>query len=175
MSKRLNIALAAVALTAGASVPAMAMNSHSPAPKSQRFVMSYVTVGDHDEPVRVTAAGPIHGEGTVLNTPVKETKNGAVIKTVLTFPGGTVQLQAVEKAGLKIDRDSCTAQNLGTGTWVIVSGTGAYANAHGKGTFVRRVYLVGAFDQQARCLGESAQPVASIGTLVVDGRATGVR
>ena len=67
---------------------------------------------------------------------------------------------------------SCTATNVGKGTWKILSGTGAYSHAAGSGTFVRRTFIVGRFDSEGRCLGQSAVPAAETGTLVITGSAS---
>jgi hypothetical protein len=183
MSKLFTIALAIAGLVAGASAPALATTGQAgdhaaerpisrAAATSQRFVMSYVTVNGKDRPSRVVAAGPIHGKATIVDTPIRETKDGVVLKSVITLPHGTVTLKADEKYAVSMHLRSCTAKNVGKGTWKIVSGTGAYGHASGSGTFVRRTFIVGAFDAQGRCLGQSAVPAAETGTLVITGSAS---
>jgi len=184
MSKRFTIALAVAGLAASAitGAPAVAAavagqtGHHAAEPPitraaaaSQRFVMSYVTVNGKDRPSRVVAAGPIHGKGTITDTPIRQTKDRVVLKSVITLPSGTVTLKANEKYAVSMNLRSCTATNIGKGTWKIVSGTGAYSHAAGSGTFVRRTFIVGRFDSEARCLGQSAVPAAETGTLVITG------
>jgi hypothetical protein len=177
MSHRLSIGLVAAGLAAAAIVPSVALASTgSPAPARtgahQRFAMPSVTVGTHDRPARVIAAGPIQGRGTVAEKVVKQTSTGAVLLTTFTFANGSVRLRVNDSDTMKVDLHSCTATGLGKGTWRIVSGTGAYRNATGSGTFVRRTFIVGAFDSHAQCLGRSATPTAVTGNVVADGTAT---
>ena len=183
MSKRFTIALAVAGLVVSASAPALAMTGQAGHPAaerpitraaatSQRFVMSYVTVNGKDRPSHVVAAGPIHGKGTIADTPIRQTKHGVVLKSVITMPNGTVTLKANEKYAVSMNQRSCTAKNVGKGTWRIVSGTGAYGHAAGRGTFVRRTFIVGVFDRDGRCLGQSAVPAAETGTLVITGTAS---
>jgi hypothetical protein len=176
MPKSLVLALAAagLAVSAGAGAPALAtagQAGHHQHGASQRFVMSYATVNGKDSPAEVVAAGPIHGTGTLVDTPLRQTRHGVVLRSVLTLPDGTVTLRAREKYVVSMNRRSCTATNIGRGTWRVVSGTGAYGHATGRGTFVRRTFIVGAFGSNGQCLGRSAVPAAETGTLVITGKA----
>lgn len=183
MSKPLTFALVVAGLVAGASAPALAMTGHAghhavdhpashAAATSQRFVMSYATVDGQDRPNEVVAAGSIHGTGTITDTPLRETRNGVVLKSVISLPDGTVTLKANETYVVSMNQRSCTATNVGKGTWTIVAGTGAYEDAAGRGTFVRRTFIVGVFDSDGRCLGQAAVPAAETGTLVITGSAS---
>lgn len=174
MCKRLTLTLAAAGLLASATAPAMAMrgpDAAHPADNSQRFVMSYATVHGTDSPTSVTAAGPIHGQGSIVDTPIRETPHGVILRSVMTLPDGSVTLRADEEYSVKMDERTCTATNIGRGTWRVVSGTGAYEHTTGKGTFVRSTFIVGAFGDDGACLGRSAMPTAETGTLVLTGSA----
>ena len=110
--------------------------------------------------------------GTMTQRVVKETSHGDVLAATLKLPAGKVRLRVHDHESMRLDLRSCTARQVGKGTWRIVSGTGAYRGASGSGTFVRRALIVGAFDDSARCLGESAPPAAQAGTIVTDGTAS---
>lgn len=171
MSTRLTLAVAlAAGVTAAAAVPVLPALASGPS--HQRFTMTFASVGGKDRPVRVVAAGPIHGTGTMTQHLVKETAHGGILAATIKLPDGKVRLRVRDHESIRLDPRSCTARQLGNGTWKIVSGTGAYRGAAGSGTFVRRAFIVGAFDDSARCLGESAAPTAEAGTVVTDGTAT---
>lgn len=171
MSTRHRLALAlAAGVTAAAVVPVLP--ALAAGPSHQRFTMTFISVGGKDHPVRVVAAGPIHGTGTLTEHVVKETPHGGVLAATIKLPDGKVRLRVHDRESMRLDLRSCTARQVGHGTWTIVSGTGAYRGASGSGTFVRRALIVGAFDADARCLGESAPPAAQAGTIVTDGTAT---
>lgn len=170
-STRLGLAAAlVVGATAAAAVPALPALASGPS--HQRFTMTFVSVGGKDRPIRVVAAGPIQGSGTMTQRLVKGTPHGAVLAATIKLPGGKVRLRVRDHESMRLDLRSCTARELGHGTWTIVSGTGAYRTASGSGTFVRRGLIVGAFDQDAHCLGQAAAPAAETGTVVTDGTAT---
>lgn len=166
---RLTLALAA-GVTAAAVVPVLPALASGPS--HQRFTMTFASIADKDRPVRVVAAGPIQGTGTMTQRVVKETSHGDVLAATLKLPAGKVRLRVHDHESMRLDLRSCTARQVGKGTWRIVSGTGAYRGASGSGTFVRRALIVGAFDDSARCLGESAPPAAQAGTIVTDGTAS---
>jgi hypothetical protein len=170
-STRLSLAAAlAAGVTAAAAVPAVpALASGS---SHQRFTMTFVSVGGKDRPIRAVAAGPIRGTGTMTQRLVKETPHGEVLAATIKLPDGKVRLRVHDHESMRLDLRSCTAQELGHGTWKSVSGTGAYRTASGSGTFVRRGLIIGAFDQDARCLGQAAAPAVETGTVVTDGTAS---
>jgi hypothetical protein len=177
MNHRITLTAAAVALVAGGAGPALAAAhpvSHPVAARAahQRFAADFVTVNGKDRPTHVVAAGPIAGRGTLTQKMLRETRDGAVLLATVSLPDGKVRLRVHDTDTLKLDLRSCTARQSGTGTWRIVSGTGAYAAASGSGTFVRRTFIVGAFGDDGRCLGESAEPAAVTGTVVLDGSAS---
>lgn len=158
--------LGARAATPPHAAPAAGAASH------QRFVLSYATIHGKDRPVRILAAGPIQGRGTIVDTPIRQTRGGVILKSVITLADGKVVLRADEKYTVAMNLRSCTAHNFATGTWTIVSGTGAYSDATGHGTFTRRTFIVGAFDKDGQCLGRSAVPASETGNLVIDGTAS---
>jgi hypothetical protein len=187
MKTSLTVALATVTLAGGLAAPALAATRHlagghtgtastvtsaAGAAAHQRFVLSYATINGKDRPVRILAAGPIRGRGTIVDTPVRETKDGVILRSVITLPDGKVVLRANEKYTVAMNLRSCTAHNFATGTWKIVSGSGAYSDATGQGTFTRRTFIVGAFDKNGQCLGQSATPASETGNLVIDGSAS---
>jgi hypothetical protein len=187
MKTSLPVTLAAVALAVGVTAPALAVTRHNaeahtvtpaaaspatPTAARQRFVLSYATIHGKDRPVRILAAGPIQGRGTIVDSPIRQTKDGVILKSVITLADGKVVLRADEKYAVAMNLRSCTAHNFATGTWTIVSGTGAYSDATGHGTFTRRTFIVGAFDRDGQCLGRSAVPASETGNLVIDGTAS---
>jgi hypothetical protein len=174
MSTRLSLAVAlAVGVTTAAAVPALpALASPAGPGSAQRFTMTFASVAGQDRPVHVVAAGPIHGTGTMTERVVKEGRHADVLAATIKLSDGKVRLRVRDHESMRLDLRSCTAQQRGTGTWRIVSGTGAYRHASGNGTFVRRAMIVGAFDDGAQCLGESAPPAAEAGTVVTAGTAT---
>jgi hypothetical protein len=87
------------------------------------------------------ASGPIHARGTdiVIND------NNDVFK----FPAGTVRVHHVAKhSHSTFDKVTCYGTQTETGTYRISSGTGAYDDAHGHGTYSVSVHAVGC-DQNA--------------------------
>ena len=183
-STRLALTVSAAGLTAAAATslagpsPAAAGTASAPAPAHahhQRFAMTFVSAQGEDLPIRVVASGPIHGRGTMVQRPIKETANGGVLAVTITLTDGKVRLRVKDHESMKLNRRSCTARERGKGTWRIVSGTGAYRKASGHGSFVRSAYVVGAFDRSGHCLGQSAPPQASGGTVVADGVAASGR
>ncbi|HWU21314.1 MAG TPA: hypothetical protein VN088_07305 [Nocardioides sp.] len=174
MSHRLALAVSAAALVTAAATPALASGHPAPARTGaahQRFAITFVTINGKDRPIRVVAAGPVSGRGTMTQRIVKQTATGGVLLATVTLPDGSVKLRVNDSDTSTVDLHSCTGRQSGKGTWRIVSGSGAYRNASGSGTFVRRVFIVGAFDRHAKCLGQSAPPVAETGTVVADGTA----
>ena len=184
MSHRSNALAAgavAAALAAGLTVPALAHDTRATHDGSaaaehadsraahQRFAMTFVTLGRRDRPTRVVAAGPIQGRGTMTQRIVKESRHGATLVATLALPDGKVRLQVKDTESTRLDRHTCTARETGTGSWRIVSATGAYRGSGGQGTFVRHAFDVGVFDGHGVCLGESAPPASAAGNVVADG------
>lgn len=182
MSKRLATAAAAAAVLATtvaaptiaqarSDQPSLDRSVSAAAGAHQRFAMTLTELHGKDRPTRVVAAGTIQGRGTMKQRVVKQSRRGEVIKAVLSLPHGKVRLQVRDRSSMKLDLHSCTARENGKGTWRIVSATGAYRGATGHGHFVRRTFIVGAFDDAGRCLGQSAPPASDTASVVADGTA----
>jgi len=137
----------------------------------QRFAMTLTEIRGKDRPTRVVAAGPIQARGTMVQRVVKQGRRGEVIKAVLTLPHGKVTLRVHDRSAMKLDLHSCTARENGKGSWRIVSATGAYRGSTGHGSFVRRTFIIGAFDDSGHCLGQSAPPASVTASVVADGTA----
>lgn len=163
----MRIAMSAPLATAGAAalftlagLPASAVAPPPvPAPGTESFVMAFLTVQGVDRPTTVAATGPISAVGTETQTD-RDTAGGEIVVFTWHLARGTVTAHAVEQYHFVPNYRTCTAKATGTGTWTIVDGTGAYANAAGSGTFTAQGSFVGARDSQGRC-DPNAEPVLS--------------
>jgi hypothetical protein len=153
---------ALAAALAGLTVP-LAAAAHAaalaPASANESFVMTFQTIHGLDQPTRVAAVGPITGAGIETQTD-QDTPSGEVVEFTWHFAAGTVTADAVEQYNFVPDYQSCTAKASGSGTWTIVSGTGAYAGAAGAGTFSDRGSFVGDRDSHGAC-DPNAEPALS--------------
>lgn len=147
----------AAALVAAATAAAGAVTSLGGAPATerlpQRFTLSFLTVGGTDEPVYVSARGPISGVGTVTQTE-RETPEGQVNYVTLRLQDGTVRLVARERYGVRLNRRACTGTPWGDGTFEITGGTRAYRGASGQGTLSVGGLVMAQRTATGRCLGE---------------------
>jgi hypothetical protein len=160
-------ALAATSLAGATSAQAAPMRTES-------IVMTSVSLNGVDRPTRVVALGPIHGSG--LETQVEQdTETGAIVHSIWHFAHGTVTSDAVENYSLDFDPTTCTARAIGTGTWTITGGTGAYAGARGHGTFTDRGVLVGARDGHGQCQGPDSNVPPRITVSILFGAGTAAR
>ena len=155
-SKRAKWSAAALtaAVAAGAATGATSIGGASAAtPLPQQLTLSFLTIGGKDEPVHVSARGPISGVGTETQTQ-RETPEGQVNYVTLHFKDGTVSLVAREKYGVRLNRRACTGTPTGDGTFTITGGTGAYQGASGKGTLTVGGLVMAQRTKTGRCLGE---------------------
>jgi hypothetical protein len=162
--RRIRSAAVAAAL-AGLTIPlsATAYAAATPGVQAESFVMNFQTVNGVDAPTHVTAAGPISGTGIETQTD-EQTQTGEVVQFTWHFSDGTVTADAVEQYNFVPDYKSCTAKAVGTGTWTVMGGTGAYAGAQGNGTFTDHGSFVGARDVHGAC-DPNAEPTLSNFTL----------
>jgi hypothetical protein len=151
--------------------PAAVAGTADAAPPTETWVMPSQTIHGSDNPIRISASGPIQGAG-LLTQDFEMTDAGPVVHAVWHFRNGEVFADATEDYALDFDPVSCTAKSTATGTWTITGGTGAYAGATGHGTFRGTGSLVGERDANGGCLGpdSGADPKVSVSTL----RGTGV-
>jgi hypothetical protein len=156
------LALAACALGAAHAAP-------------QRFTISEADgsiAASHPQPVgvHVRAVGPIAGKGTGVIRTIPA--GGKVDRVLLTLPNGTVSLKATDTfAAVHPNYAACRAALVGRGTFSIIAGTGAFAGATGKGTYVRSGTLIGRRSSSGACLPK-ATPKASYVTIQLTGTAT---
>lgn len=141
------VATAVLGLTVAAAGSASAQ---PPASRTERLVLNFQTIGGIDRTTHVTATGPISGSGYETQTEI-ETPTGEIVEFTLHFADGTVTAQSVEDYHFMPNYRSCTAQATGTGTWNIVSGTGAFEGAQGGGTFSDSGHFVGNRDAHGVC------------------------
>ena len=84
-----------------------------------------------------------------------------------TFTDGTLIVEhTVKHENDTFDPNACTARLDETGTWHVVSGTGAYAHTQGHGTYVFR----GHGSSAPGTCGPSTQPTSFLGIVVADGQ-----
>ena len=143
-----------VVLVAAASVAAAASATQQP----QRFIFTGNTIRGVDQPMRVTASGPISGSGGAVD---KDNPDGKTGTLTFSLPLGKVIVtnRATSLAAHPNPR-ACIAKIVERGTFAVVRGTGHYAGVHGSGTYVRNSKIVGARDAAGKCLGRSKQPAA---------------
>ena len=141
----------------------------SPAASTQRFTLTAKTVDGKDSPTRVTAAGPIHGVGTVQ---IKSSKDTRVDHMTLQLADGTVRLVAIETSyAVHPNLRKCLATTVGHGIFTIEGGTNAFRGASGHGTYERSGVLIGARSANGTCLARKAQPTSTSTTVVMTGKA----
>jgi hypothetical protein len=140
-----------------------------PAASTQRFTLTAKTMHGKDSPTRVTAAGPIHGVGTVQ---IKSSKDTRIDHMTLQLASGTVSLVATEKSyEVHPNLRKCLATTVGHGIFTIDGGTKAFHGASGQGTYKRSGILIGARSASGTCLAKHAPPAASSVTVVMTGKA----
>lgn len=136
---------------------------------TQRFTLTTKTVNGKDDSLRVIAAGPIHGTGTVQ---LKSSQDKRVDHMTLHLPNGTVYLVAAEKSfAVHPNLRKCIATSTGQGTFTIDGGTNDFQGVHGHGTYQRHGILIGARNANGTCLGRKAPPKATSSTIVMTGTA----
>jgi hypothetical protein len=171
MERKIIALLALVLCIAGAFGVAIATAS----PAAQRFTLSEAdsSIGTGHKPIllRVSASGPISGNGTgVLRT---IPAGGNVDHVTVRLAKGSVYLVATDtRAVVHPDLRACKAKLVGRGTFTITGGTGAFRGASGKGTYNRTGTLIGARSASGACLGHKAMPKASYATVTMTGTAT---
>ncbi len=122
MALGLSLALGALL---GLSAPAGAVTG------SQRFF-----IFGQDEGGTVVATGPISGVGTDIERP---DETGTFV-----FPQGTVNIDHPQTGGLEdFNEVTCIGRFTFSGTYDITSGSGAYAQANGEGTYTGRGIFIG--------------------------------
>jgi hypothetical protein len=127
MKNRIAIACAAVAAVAVAGVGGFAAAaSGNDKDAKQHFVVVSTDPGGTQE--QVYAVGPVTGVPT--GNQISDTKD------VWTFTDGSLTVEHITKHEKdSFDPKLCTGSFDETGTWRVVSGTGAYAHAQGNGTY----------------------------------------
>lgn len=142
---------AAVAATLIAAAACGAADA-GPRPAGERFIMTFKTFDGVDQPVHVSATGPIAGQGTETQTEV-ENPTGQVVDFTWHLARGTVTAHAVEHQTLTFNPTACTAKTVGSGTWTVTGATGDYTGATGSGTFSTQGSITGARDSKGNCQG----------------------
>lgn len=131
----LGVALGAWLVVAG---PAMAATSGD---------QTFTIVGE-DNTGTVVASGPITGVGTDVET--SDTTDTFV------FDAGSITISHIDNPGgtQSFNPTTCIGRGTFTGNYTITSGTGAYANATGSGTYSGRFFFVGDRDETGQCAEE---------------------
>jgi hypothetical protein len=159
------VVLSAICATAAAGTVAYANGAAS----TQRFTLTTKTVDGTDTPIRLVAAGPSQGLGTVQ---LKSSRDNRVDHMTLQLKNGTVFLVATEKSFVvHPNLRTCIAISSGQGTFTINGGTSAFHGASGHGTYVRHATLIGGRGPSGACLGRTAPLKATILTVVLTGTA----
>lgn len=106
---------------------------------AQRFHVTYSGPFDPSDPPerRVTAAGPIRGQGyeSLISEGPGPEPNTFQATTEFVLPDGRVFLAASGTSESRFNPHSCTAYIRVTGEWIIRDGTAVYQDATGKGSF----------------------------------------
>jgi hypothetical protein len=159
----------AAALTASIFLAAAAAGEASGSKLlAQRFTLSGETIQGIDKTIRVVAAGPISGTGTV-SAPNTASR---LDRLTLHLAKGSVFLVVAEKTvAAHPDYRTCTAKINGDGTFTITGGTRAFQGARGSGTFSRQSTLIGGRGASGKCLGSNAVPKAVHTTSTLIGKA----
>jgi hypothetical protein len=103
---------------------------------AQRFTVVNTSTANNPPPAPVSAIGPIHalGKDIVLSSS----------KDRFAFPKGSIiVVHKATKATQSGDQKSCFGTFTQVGKFTVLSGTGAYAGAHGSGTFTVNGYFLG--------------------------------
>jgi hypothetical protein len=152
-----------VVLIAAASVAAAAYATQQP----QRFTLTGNTIHGVDQPMRVTASGPISGGGGAVDRDNPDGKTGTL---TFTLPlGKVIATNRATSLATHPNPRACVAKIVERGTFAIVRGTRHYAGVHGSGTYVRNSKIVGARDATGRCLARSKQPAAVYNVVTMTG------
>lgn len=115
-----------------AASPAMAVSSGG----TEHFLVVNTSTGSTPGIAPISATGPIHDHGKDI--PVS---NG---KDRFSFPKGAIVVaHKPAKTSQSFDPVSCTFRFTQQGTYMVLSGTGAYAHVHGSGTFTVTAYSIG--------------------------------
>ena len=133
MKTRIAIASAAVAAVAVAGVGGLfaAAASGNADDASEHMVM--VTTDPHGAHSQFYAIGPVTG--------VADARQISDTRDELTLADGTLVMEHIVKhEDDQFDPKACSGTLDESGTWRIVSGTGAYAQAEGHGTYTFRGY-----------------------------------
>jgi hypothetical protein len=113
-----------------AASPAMAASG------TEHFLVVNTSTGSTPGVAPMSATGPIHGHGR--DVPLS---NG---KDRFAFPKGAIVVaHKPSKISQSYDPVSCTFKFAQQGTYVVLSGTGAYTHVHGSGTFTVTAYSIG--------------------------------
>jgi len=143
-----------VAIAGGLAVPnAVGAASHEPshshvAATKQRFVLYAGNLHNRDIVDVLQAKGPIHGVGIARPN---DDATGAAVPITVKLPDGKVFLKAKGPFVWKPDLAACTATEHDRGTYRIVSGTGAYQGASGRGRYSERGAGVGVTASDGSC------------------------
>jgi hypothetical protein len=147
----------ALALTTSVVLAAVALGATGGKPGAQRFTLASRTIGGVDQPIRVTAAGPISGAGTV-SAPKHASRHDHL---TLHFSKGSLLLDVRETFfAVHPNFSACTAKAVGRGTFRITRGTGSFRGTTGAGTFNRITAMIGAHNPNGACAGKSTPPKA---------------
>ena len=171
MRKSWIAALAVPLAIAGIAGPAGADDSsHKPKPVPNEHVTITFTVSTPQGAGTVVATGPIAGTGTATAASKGE-HHGRVrlAVTTLTFGADTVNVRAAAHGKRTLDAATCTTTETGKGAFQIRGGTGAYANAKGRGKFTVTSTIVGTKDAASPKGCNFKTPT---GTIVIDATAT---
>ena len=154
-----------VALAVAAAVTAAAYAGQ----QAQRFTLTGNTIHGIDQPMHVTASGPINGSGRAID---KDSPDGKTGTLTFDLPRGKVILtNRATSLVTHPNPKACIAKIVERGTFAIVRGTSAYAGAHGNGTYIRDSKIVGARDAQGACLTRNKQPAAVYNVVTLTGTA----
>jgi hypothetical protein len=137
-----------LALTACALALAAAASAASGGAKAVRFTLYSANVRGKDTPLLVRGRGAIAAVGTAV---AKDESKSTTVPLTFTFPNGKLYVQSVDPFRWVPDLATCTATVTSHGTWTVTGGTGAYANARGRGTFVESGAGIGVRDAKGRC------------------------
>lgn len=164
--------IAPLVAAAAAAALAVSASASSGTARPQTFTASFLTVAGHDQPVYVSARGPISGLATATQTERPARGGGQLNVATLHFARGTISLTAPEQFGWAVSPRTCTGRAHGSGTWRITGGTGAYARATGNGTFTATGFALAQRTAKGTCRGAQTPPAEAVFQVTLTFRGT---
>jgi hypothetical protein len=127
---------ACVSAIGAAGAVAVGTTVATAAPSAQTEYIKFLSTSESGTSTVVIANGPLHARGRDVTITQHRDR--------LVFPDGDLLIRhtAVSRSG-SYDRTTCYGHQTESGTYTVLSGTGKYAHASGRGIYHLNVQIVG--------------------------------